>query len=311
MRQLWLILCLLAFGCAHAQTGSGISVMVIPYEDSEVDSNHTNSVNKSMNTHIMDQFNRKNFRVIPWENVAVDSSSGSDLNMKFDKTRAIKLARAAVDSGDPDLAARALVLYKVNFLFQPEEFRTKVKIEVYGEVHDLEARRFLGEFSDPTGAGTVRLGKDCAKNNECIEMELRKKARDIAIIVATQGSRKLHNLTSKSDSGSSGGLANTFKFRFENLSMDQVLDLKSEIDDKWPGAQRSGMITGGDGLVTFDYVTTAPQEKIVKWTYKAARKILNIPRDELDIRFTRKLISVSYNGSTITDNDMDDSDEYR
>jgi hypothetical protein len=311
MRQLWLMLIFLAFGCAHAQDGSGISVIVIPYEDSQVDSSHFNSVNKNLNTLLMDQFARKNFRVIPWENLGVDSSSGSDLNMRFDKQTAIALAKAGVESGDPDLAARALVVYKVNFVFHPEEFNTKVKIEIFGEVHDLETKRFIGEFSDPTGAGSVTLSRDCAQKPNCTEMELRKKARDIAIVVANQGARKLHNLTSNSDSGSSGGLVNTLQFRFENFSMDQVLALKSEIDNKWPGKKASGMADGGDGLATFNYVTTAPQEKIVAWTYQAARKILNIPRNKLDIRFTRKMISVSYNGSTIMEDDMNVSDEYR
>jgi len=311
MRQLWLMLIFLAFGCAHAQDGSGISVIVIPYEDSQVDSGHGNSVNKFVNTHIMDQFNRKNFRVIPWENLAVDLESGSDINMSFDKARAIRLARAGRETGDPDLAARALVLYKINFIFVHEEFGTKAKMEISGEVHDLETRRFLTQFSDPTGAGVVRLGKDCAAEKNCLAQALREKGRDIAIIVANQGARALNNLTSKHNDGSSGGLTNTFQFRFENLSMEQVIDLKSEIDDKWPGSKRSGMINGGDGMVTFDYVTTAPQEKIVKWTYKAARKILNIPRNKLDIRFTAKTIAVSYNGATNYDEELDESEEYR
>ena len=311
MRQLWVMLIFLVSGCAHAVDGTGVSVIVMPYEDSQVDSGHGNSVNKFVNTHLMDQMNRKGFRVIPWENLAVDLESGSDLNMRFDKTRALRLAKAGRETGDPDLAARALVLYKVNFIFFYEEFGTKAKIEISGEVHDLETRRFLGEFSDPTGAGVVRLGKDCTANKNCLAEALRKKGRDIAIIVGTQAARKLDNLTSKGNDGSSGGLTNTFTFRFENLSMQQVIDLKSEIDDKWPGSIRSGMIKGGDGMVTFAYTTSSSQEKIVKWTYQAARKILNIPRNKLDIRFTAKTIAVSYNGATNYDEELDESDEYR
>ena len=300
-----------------AQDGTGISIMVIPYEDSSVDSNPNNSVNKLMNTHIMDQFTRKGFRVIPWENIA--AKSGADVNITLNKTKVLQLIDFARESGDPSLNPRAIVIYKVNFIFIEEDFGTRARVELSGEVLDVQANRFINQFSSPVKMGGKSLGKDCAQSASCIEEALREKARDIAIVLAQQATKPLKRLTdgggsasSGGNTDSSGGLTNVFQFRFENFCFDALLDLKNEIDTKWPKTERTGAMQGGDGLASFELVTTAPQEKIVRWTYKTIDKVIGIPKDQVDIVFQGNTVSVSLNGSTSCDEQADDlTDEYR
>jgi len=299
------------------QDGTGISIMVIPYEDSGVDSDPNNSVNKLMNTHIMDQFTRKGFRVIPWESIAAET--GADVNVTLTKTKVLELINIAQESGNPSLKSRAVVIYKINFDFIEEDFGTRASIELSGEVLDVQANRFISQFSSPI-ENKKFLGKDCAKSQSCKEAALRQKARDVAIVLAQQATKPLKRLTggngnsvsSGGNTDSSGGLVNVIDFRFENFCFDALLKLKHEIDTKWPKTERTGAMQGGDGLASFELVTKAPQEKMVRWTYKTIRTVIGIPRDEVDIIFQGNTIFVSLNGSTSCDEQADDlTDEYR
>ena len=84
----------------------------------------------------------------------------------------------------------------------------------------------------------------------------------------------------------------------------------------WPnilrGQTKEFVKVGVRFLASFELVTKAPQEKMVRWTYKTIRTVIGIPRDEVDIIFQGNTIFVSLNGSTSCDEQADDlTDEYR
>lgn len=264
-----------------AAEGTDIPIIVLS-DDSDPISLHANtSVSKIINTKIKEQFHRYHYYVIPQEQLSADDDLGFNLSKRMDTSTLLKIAMAAKKSGKAEFDARGIVIYKVYPQLKELDYGKQITIEISGEVHDADSKRFLGDF----GPISKKFPAPADCNDEaCISGIARQKAADIASIVADEARTKLAALTKGGGSkGSNSGLINTFNVRFENFNMKDVIKIKNTMEKEFPDFQRSGKLQGSDPIIEFGYTTKAAQEKMVEWVH--------ILLDDMKLGKNTKLIS--------------------
>jgi hypothetical protein len=227
---------------------------------------HANtSVSKIINTKIKEQFHRYHYYVIPQEQLSADEDLGFNLSKRMDTSTLLKVAMSAKKSGKAEFDARGIVIYKVYPQLKDLDYGKQITIEISGEVHDADSKRFLGDFGPVSKKFPAPA--DC-NDDACISGIARKNAADIAAIVADEARNKLAMLTkSEGAKGSNKGLINTFNVRFENFTMKEVIKIKNTMEKEFPDFQKSGKLQGSDPIIEFGYTTKAAQEKMVEWMH--------------------------------------------
>jgi len=266
-----LIAALAMAGTAQAQsgaTGSDIPILVLQDDSNELSLRSSTSVAQYIETKVKEQFSRYQYYVV--DRNALIAQLGFDLDGRMDSATAMRIASAAKESRQAQFDIRGLVIVKVYPQIRDEGFRKKLVVEIAGEVHDMDANRYIGDFGPLSK--TFGAPADC-KDQACISAVLRENAIDVAAIVADEGRKKLALLTKTGGVAGVGGsatsgrndLVTTFTFRFENFTMDQVLMLKGVMDGEFPDFVRAGRISGSDPIIEYGYTTKAPQHKIFEW----------------------------------------------
>jgi hypothetical protein len=258
-----------------AQGASGTDIPIIVMADDEDDTaiRSNSSVSKLMNTKIKEQFSRYQYYVV--DQNAVAAHQGFNFSQRMSTAQVLQAAMLAKQSGQPEFDVRAVVIYRAYGTIQNLGFAKKVNLEVGGEVHDADAKRYIGDFGPKSI--TFPAPADC-DDKVCVERVAREKAKDIASVVADEARKKLAILTKGSASASASGgasagasdapgLVTTFKMRFENFTMPQVLKFKSVMESEFPGFSRSGKLSGSEPIIEFGYISTAAQDKLVEWLY--------------------------------------------
>ena len=248
-----------------AGDGSDISIIVLSDDADPISLSANTSVSKVIRTKIKEQFHRYNYNVVSQDQLSADDDLGFNLSQRMDTSRLLKIAMAAKKSGKAEFDVRGIVIFKVYPQIKDLEFAKQITIEISGEVHDADSKRFLGDF----GPVTKKFPAPADCNDEaCISGIARQKAVDIAMVVADEARQKLAILTkTEGAKGSNSGLTNTFTMRFENLPMKDVIKIKNTMEKDFPNFIKSGKLQGSDPVIEFGYTTKAAQEKITEWLY--------------------------------------------
>ncbi len=250
---------------AYGQDGDDITIMVLPDDSDDISLAAGSSVSKAISTKIKEQFNRYHYYVIPMEQLAADSDLGFNFSKRMGTSTLLSLANSAKLSGKPEFDMRAVVIYKVYPQVKELDYAKLLTIEISGEVHDVDAKRYLGDFGPKIKKFPVP--GDC-DSKACISGITRKKAGDIAAIVADEARKKLALLTKSDDVDSTNtGLTNTFSIRLENFTLRQALKVKGVMENEFPNFVRAGKLQGSEPIINFGYITKAPQEKILEWLF--------------------------------------------
>lgn len=252
----------------HSLAGDGtdISIMVLSDDADPVSLPSNDSVSKMISTKIKEQFHRYHYNVVPKEQLSADPDLGFNLSKRMDTATLLKIAMAAKMSGKAEFDVRGVVIYKVYPQVKDLEFGKQVTIEISGEIHDADSKRFLGDFGPVVKKFPAPA--NCDDDGVCIHGIARQKAADIAAVVAGEARQKLAILTkSEGSKGSNSGLTNTFNVRFENFTMKNVIKIKNTMERDFPNFVKSGKIQGSDPIIEFGYITRAPQEKVVEWIH--------------------------------------------
>ena len=265
-------LALLGACSALAQDGTDISIIVLSDDSDPISLAASTSVSKLISTKIKEQFHRYHYNVIPQEQLTADADLGFNLNRRMDTATLLKVAMAAKSSGKSEYDIRAVVIYKVYPQLKNLDFGKQITVEIAGEVHDADSKRYLGDF----GPVVRRFPAPADCDSECVSGVTRQKSVDIAMVVADEGRKKLAVLTKSEGTGlTSSGLITTFNIRLENFSMKDALNIKNRMEKEFPNFQKSGRINGSEPVIEFGYGTKAAQQKIYEW--------LNILLDDLKI----------------------------
>lgn len=248
-----------------AGDGTDIPIIVLSDDADPISLPSNTSVSKIIRTKIKEQFHRYHYNVIPQEQLSADDDLGFNLSKRMDSATLLKIAMSAKKSGKAEFDVRGVVIYKVYPQLKDLEYAKQVTIEISGEVHDADSKRFLGDFGPVSKKFPAPA--DC-NDDACISGIARQKAADIAAVVADEARQKLAMLT-KADGakGSNRGLTNTFNVRFENFTMRDVIKIKNTMEKDFPDFLKSGKIQGSDPIIEFGYTTKAAQEKIVEWMH--------------------------------------------
>lgn len=281
---------------AHAQMGNeGTDIPVLVLADDASDTlllSGGSSVSTMALSFIEEQFNRYQYHMV--SKSAVDLAVGP-LNQPVDEVGALEIAQLARGTKRPELYVRAAVIYKVYARAEPTRNGNGAKrafLDVTGKVIDVESSRVLGNFNwtdkDPV---TIRPGCDEA----CASAAMRPHAKNIGTFVAGEARDKVALLT-KGPAATRRtappppvqvqqtaapqapapvanscprppwqGLVNTYGVTFENLRMDEVLNIKRQMECEVPGFVRSNGMNGVAPLIEYSYVTKAPQDKMHEW----------------------------------------------
>lgn len=260
---------------ANGAQGTDIPVMVLQDDSNKLSLPASSSVSDYTSTKIKEQFSRYQYYVV--DRNALAAQLGFDLSKRMDTPTVMRMAIAAKQSGQAQLDVRGAVIYKIFPQIKDEGFRKRLVVEIAGEVHDIEASRYIGDFGPLSK--TFSAPADCNDEN-CISAIMREYAVDVAAIVADEGRKKLAMLTQTAPTGSANmtgtsstatNLVNVYTIRFENFTMDQVLNLKGVMDSEFPDFVRSGNINGSEPIVQYDYRTKAPQNKLFEWLHIAVK----------------------------------------
>jgi hypothetical protein len=252
----------------HSLAGDGtdVSIMVLSDDADPVSLPSNDSVSKIISTKIKEQFHRYHYNVVPKEQLSADPDLGFNLSKRMDTATLLKIAMSAKMSGKAEFDVRGVVIYKVYPQVKDLDYGKQITIEISGEIHDADSKRFLGDFGPVVKKFPAPA--DCDDDGVCIHAIARQKAADIAAIVADEARQKLAMLTKADGSkGSNSGLTNTFNVRFENFTMKDVIKIKNIMEKDFPNFVKTGKIQGSDPIIEFGYVTKAPQEKIVEWMH--------------------------------------------
>ncbi len=252
--------------CSFAGDGTDISIIVLSDDADPMSLPSNDSVSKITNTKIKEQFHRYNYYVVPKEQLSADQDLGFNLSKRMDTATLLKVAMSAKMSGKAEFDIRGVVIYKIYPQVKDLEYAKQVTIEISGEIHDADSKRFLGDFGPVVKKFPAPA--DCDDDGVCIHAIARQKAADIAAVVADEARKKLAMLTKAEGSkGSNSGLTNTFNVRLENFTMKDVIKIKNIMEKDFPSFLKSGKIQGSEPIIEFGYVTKAPQEKIVEWMH--------------------------------------------
>lgn len=297
--------------------GSDIKILVLP-DDSFVDSlPGSTSISDYIEVAIKEQFSRYHYDV----KGKAQLSGHSELRQKFPTNltsgELIVIAERAKATNDAALnALRALVVYKAFPDIDDDRTGASMTIEISGEVHDLDAKRFIGKFG-PMRSKAFPIPSSCTdRKNEaararCVSAIAREKSNDIAMTVAEQARVKLALLTKPGFGAPVGAtpsaatptataspvrprtdrqLLTSYSMRFENLTMPEVLNIKGQMEGEFPDFVRTERFSGSPPFVTFGYVSYAPQDKIVGWMYV----LLN------DMGLRSPVVNIRAEGTTVT-----------
>lgn len=287
---------------ASAQMGAeatDIKILVLP-DDSFVDSlKGSSSISDSIETAIKEQFSRYQYDVKGKAQLAGHPELRQQFAPNLSTGDLLVIAERAKAVKDANLnGVRALVVYKAFPDLQTDRTGSSMTIEISGEVHDLDARRYIGNFG-PVRSRAIPVSASCAERapedrGRCISALARENAFDLAAMIAEEARIKLAFLT-KAGFGQapapmpvaettataavpdavatqrppvrSGGLITSYSMRFENLSMPEVLRIKGIMEGEFPDYIRTERFSGSPPLVQFGYVSKAPQDKMIEWMY--------------------------------------------
>ena len=264
----FLIVLCFSFGLvtqSSAGDGTDIPIIVLPDDADSISLPASSSVSKIIRTKIKEQFHRYHYNVVPLEQLSADDDLGFNLSKRMDTSTALKVAMSAKKSGKAEFDVRGVVIYKVYPQLKDLDYAKQLTIEISGEVHDADSKRFLGDFGPISKKFPAPA--DC-NDDACISGIARQKAADIAAVVADEAMQKLAMLT-KGDGakGSNRGLTNTFNLRFENFSMKDVIKIKNTMEKEFPDFLKSWKLQGSEPIIEFGYTTKAAQEKMVEWIH--------------------------------------------
>lgn len=311
LRRMMLPLVFLLSACATPASaqmgaaGSDIKILVLP-DDSFVDSlPGSTSISDYIEVAIKEQFSRYDYDVKGKAQLAGHPELRQKFPTKLTSGELIVIAERAKATNDATMnALRALVVYKAFPDIDDDRVGASITIEISGEVHDLDAKRFIGKFG-PMRSRAFPISSSCTdRKNEsararCVSAIAREKSNDIAMMVAEQARVKLALLTKPgfgqtppvhsnpptataspppvkttsqrtfptSPPRTDRHLITSYSMRFENLTMPEVLNIKGQMEGEFPDFVRTERFSGSAPLVTFGYVSYAPQDKIVEWMY--------------------------------------------
>jgi hypothetical protein len=290
----------------YGQDGADIMIMVLPDDSDDISLAAGSAVSKAISTKIKEQFHRYNYYVIPMEQLAADSDLGFNFSKRMSTSTLLSLANSAKLSGKPEFDMRAVVIYKVYPQVKELDYAKLLTIEISGEVHDVDAKRYLGDFGPIIKKFPVP--GDC-DSKACISGATRKKAGDIAAMVADEARKKLALLTKSDDVNSTNtGLTNTFAIRLENFSLRQALKVKGIMETEFPNFVRAGKLQGSEPIINFGYISKAPQGKILEWLF--------IVMDDMELSKVTKISADQNNfiiqkfGSDIKKKEVENNDKF-
>lgn len=261
----YVILSVLVMWAPHAvsQQGSDLSIIVVPAIDDDITA-FGGSVLSAMETKMKAGFNRKNFVVVSKNELSGGAGGGNfDISkpMRTDQwLRLMTVAKKKSKFAD----VRAAVFYKVYFTSMSESFGTIFQMDLLGEVHDLQSGRLLCDFSADEQM-VFQVSNECIESNDngaCISMEARPYTQEWAQQIINPAAKCLNRLTK--GKGESGGLTNSFNFKFEYFSMRQVMEIR-DVMATWPDGVKSGNLEGSEPVMKFSYSTKRPKDKMVSW----------------------------------------------
>jgi len=279
--------------------GTDIKILVLPDDSFAHSLPGSTSISDYIETAIKEEFSKFHYDVKGKAQLSGHPELRQHFSAGLSTGELITIAERVKAVKDANLnAVRALVVYKA---FPDPEWNERtgssLVVEISGEVHDLVAHRFIGKFG-PIKSRTVPIPESCVKRDQegksrCVSAIAREESADLAMTISQEARVKLALLTKPGFGQAapppvqpsqpavapqgdaqltrppvrSGGLITSYTMRFENLTMPEVLKIKGVMESEFPDYIRVEGYSGNPPLVTFGYVSKAPQDKILEWMY--------------------------------------------
>ncbi len=274
--SLVLISCAATPTVTQAQQGSDIPVIVM-LEDSDPNSViRTSDIARRVTSEIQEQMSRYDFYVMDEEFLTV--RMGWQVRARRPKTELMQVVVLANQAGDPRLAPRAMVLYKIRAAAQNVGFATKAMVRIMGETYDNNGR-FISSWEAPRMEFPAPA--NCA--GVCIQEVVGDHAREVGAQVADVLRKKLAYLTRGAGAPVAGGtaaaapaatapaadsgygLATIYRITFKNFTTRELLEITEVMETEFPQYVSSEVPSGDTTKWTYGYRTKAPAQKIHKW----------------------------------------------
>ena len=260
-----LIALVLGSGCARAQSGDNIRVMVMGEDSDRNTVKRTSDIFKRVIAELKESMNRQGFRVVDEEFVAAEL--GWKITERRPKTELVEAFKLAKSTGKAHLSSRALVLFRIHAMKKKLSFANRIEVRLTGELYDGVDNEFKGTFEVPRASYPAPL--DCG--GPCISEIVGDKARELAVSLGEVLTTKLAYVSpsnsSASIAGSSGqGMKTTYTVRFKRFTTPEVMEIMSVMSKEFPGYKSHTLLKKNPSVVSYEYVTTAKTSKMDDWT---------------------------------------------
>ena len=230
---------------------------------------------------LQDAMARRGFDVVDEDMLAAEFDW--DVNSWREKKELMQIAQMANTSDKARNRVRAVASFSIEVTRTKLSFTTKYKLQVRGQIYDVQSNRFLGSFELPRE--TVSGPANCNPEG-CFITVVGDRARDIATGVGPVLARRLAHLSGGDDDDDKtrgGGLENHFTVTMRHLDSSEALQVISVMAEEFPGYSSHDLIRRAGDIRRYAYVTTASSVKLERWMHMLLLDMNLEPGNEVEL----------------------------
>ena len=211
---------------------------------------------------LQETMDRRGFRVIDAAAIAADL--GWRTGAAGGRTEVLEAAKLANASGRAANRVQAAVLFRIESTYRDLRYTTRIDLHLSGEIYDVQSNRFLGAFALPTE--TVSTVGTCV-TAACASDAVGGRARDLASDLGTVLAGRLAALAPPATAVAAEDRVreSVYTVTFRHLSTEDALSIIGVMTDGFPGYRSHDLMSSGQAVRRYAYVTTASAAEIERW----------------------------------------------